>query len=220
MGLMKRFFANMSKPKGLLGKMALTGMNHGHSAMAKWCFTDRRLPRTGAVLDIGCGGGANLKRWDSRMLSGVVIGADHSEVCVQKSRRINAQAIHDGRCRVVQAEVNKLPFADGTFDFVSAFETIYFWPEIDAAFREVARVLKPGGTFFVANEADGSNPKDERWVKLIDGMTLYTPEEIGHLMRDAGFEKLCIRRHPEKQWFAITGRLPEEVKDGEDETER
>ena len=36
-----------------------------------------------------------------------------------------------------------------------AFETVYFWPELAQNFREVYRVLKPGGIFFICNEANG-----------------------------------------------------------------
>ena len=38
---------------------------------------------------------------------------------------------------------------------VTAFETVYFWPELAQNFREVYRVLKPGGVFFICNEANG-----------------------------------------------------------------
>ena len=38
-------------------------------------------------------------------------------------------------------------------DRVTAFETVYFWPELAQNFREVYRVLKPGGVFFICNEA-------------------------------------------------------------------
>ena len=52
-----------------------------------------------------------------------------------------------------QASVAELPFEAEQFDVVTAFETIYFWPELAQNFREVYRVLKPGGTFFICNSA-------------------------------------------------------------------
>ena len=47
-----------------------------------------------------------------------------------------------------QASVAELPFEAEQFDVATAFETVYFWPELAQNFREVYRVLKPGGTFF------------------------------------------------------------------------
>ena len=47
-----------------------------------------------------------------------------------------------------QASVAELPFEAEQFDVVTAFETVYFWPELAQNFREVYRVLKPGGVFF------------------------------------------------------------------------
>jgi len=57
---------------------------------------------------------------------------------------------------------------------VTAFETVYFWPELAQNFREVYRVLKPGGVFFICNEANGETTKDDKWTQIIDGMTIYT----------------------------------------------
>ena len=47
-----------------------------------------------------------------------------------------------------QASVAELPFEAEQFDVATAFETVYFWPELAQNFREVYRVLKPGGVFF------------------------------------------------------------------------
>lgn len=54
-----------------------------------------------------------------------------------------------------------LPFGNDVFDLITAFETIYFWPDILEALKQVHRVLKPNGTFMICNEVNGENPKDE-----------------------------------------------------------
>ena len=68
---------------------------------------------------------------------------------------VNAQAIRESRCKVVEGAVAELPFGKDTFDMVTAFETIYFWPDIEHCFNEVKRVLKDGGVFAIVNEDDG-----------------------------------------------------------------
>ena len=51
----------------------------------------------------------------------------------------------------------KLPFGNEAFDIITAFETIYFWPNINEAFKQVYRVLKGSGTFMICNESNGKN---------------------------------------------------------------
>ena len=101
------------------------------------------------VLDCGCGGGANIKTLLKLCHKGKVHGIDYSAVSVEKMReKVNARAIAAGRCTVQQASVAELPFEAEQFDVVTAFETVYFWPELAQNFREVYRVLKPGGVIF------------------------------------------------------------------------
>ena len=100
-------------------------------------------------------GGHHIKKLLQLCPKGKVQGIDYSAVSVEKARKVNASAIAAGRCAVQQASVAELPFEAEQFDVVTAFETIYFWPELAQNFREVYRVLKPGGTFFICNEANG-----------------------------------------------------------------
>ena len=44
----------------------------------------------------------------------------------------------------------------------TAFETVYFWPEIEKSFAEVRRILSPGGIFLIVNEDDGLSGKNEK----------------------------------------------------------
>lgn len=109
-------------------------------------------------------------RWLERCPEGHVTGLDYSAVSVATAQKYNRQAIAEGRCAVVQGNVAELPFEDDTFDVVSAFETVYFWPGLERCFAEVLRVLKPGGLFFLCNETDGNNPEIEtKWMKKTKG---------------------------------------------------
>ena len=77
-------------------------------------------------------------------------------------------------------------------DAVTAFETIYFWPDIRKSFSEVARVLKAGGGFMVIQ--DSTDPEGKPWTEYIGKMKIYTPEEIASLMSEAGFSRTEIRK--------------------------
>ena len=188
MGLLSKIFGNTRKPEGFFGKMMVAGMNGGsHAAMAKWGLEIIDIPQTGEILDIGCGGGANIARLLARTKASKVTGVDYSPVSVAKSSKVNADAITKGRCEVLEANVAALPFADSQFTLATAFETVYFWPDIERSFASVRRILSDGGTFLIVNEDDGLSGNNGKWEKIIDGMHTYTPDELKTHLTAAGY---------------------------------
>ena len=108
-------------------------------------------------------------------------------------------------CNVQQASVAELPFEAEQFDVVTAFETVYFWPELAQNFREVYRVLKPGGTFFICNEANGETAKDDKWTQIINGMTIYTDADLKVYLEQAGFGRVQSHKN-KKGWLCVTAQ--------------
>lgn len=205
MGIISKVFGNAKKPQGLIGKMMAGGMNGGaHMKLANWGMSHFEVG--GDVLDIGCGGGGNIDRMLHMDNVRTVRGADYSEVSVGKSRKVNAKAISEGRCEIVQADVRELPFEDGSFDTVTAFETVYFWPDIGESFKGVFRILRGGGVFAVTNESTGEDETSVKFSKIIDGMNLYTPERLSELMSEAGFSDIRIRKDGGRPWVCVVGR--------------
>ena len=194
MGIRKKIFSNAKRPEGLIGKMMAGGMNGGaHMKLAVWGMS--LFDVKGDVLDIGCGGGGNISRMLEMDEVRSVKGADYSDVSIEKSRSVNAKAIEAGRCEIVQADVRDLPFGDESFDTVTAFETVYFWPDIGDSFKGVFRLLRSGGCFAVTNESTGTDDASRKYAEIIDGMNLYTPEKLSELMTDAGFSDIEIFRN-------------------------
>ena len=202
------FFENTRKPQGLGGKLMVTAMNIGHSAMAQWGLQFLKVPADARVLDCGCGGGANIKRLLRLCPQGIVKGVDYSAVSVEKVRRLNQAAMQEGRCVIWQGSVERIIFADEWFDAVTAFETVYFWPNLPRCFREVYRVLKPGGTFLLCNECSGDNDRDQQWTERIDGMTIYGDAALKAALEQAGFCGVRSRKN-EKGWLCVTAQRPE-----------
>ena len=93
------------------------------------------------ILDCGCGTGANLS-----LLAGYgsAIGFDVSRWGVERAYR-------SGRRGVAQASVTHIPFTDGAFDLVTAFDVLYALTEEaeTSAIGEMFRVLRPGGSLIV-----------------------------------------------------------------------
>ena len=196
------FFQNTCKPEGIGGKIMVNMMNAGHSSMAEWGFTHIEIRNDYRCLDIGCGGGANVKKLLVKTPYGKVIGIDYSEVSVIKSSKINKAEIENKHCEILQGNVMKLPFRKETFDIITAFETIYFWPDINEAFKQVYRVLKVSGTFMICNESNGENSKEEKWTKIIQGMKIYNSEQIKKSLEDAGFTDIKIHKN-KKGWLCV-----------------
>ena len=169
------FFENTRKPVGLGGKIMVAMMNFGHSAMAEWGLHFLQPAPDAMVLDCGCGGGANIKKL--------------LKLCPKG--------------KVQQESVAELPFKAEQFDVATAFETVYFWPELAQNFREVYRVLKPGGTFFICNEANGETAKDDKWTQIINGMTIYTDADLKVYLEQAGFCKIQSHKN-KKGWLCVT----------------
>ena len=203
MGILKKVFGNTKKPEGFWGKLMVEGMNRGHAPLADWGMSFFGDTRPKSILDCGCGGGRNVAELLKRYPQAEVTGLDYSEVSVKKSQEVNADAVQNGRCRIVQGDVSALPFADGAFDLVTAFETVYFWPGPDRSFSEVFRVLRTGGVFMVVNEADGKNKADEKWTTIIDGMKIYGKEELERYLREAGFTRIETYRNEGKHWLTV-----------------
>ena len=198
------FFENTRKPVGFGGKLMVAMMNVGHSAVARWGLQFLNAAPDAKVLDCGCGGGANMKRLLKKCPQGIVKGIDYSPVSVEKSKKVNKAAVAEGRCDVLCASVAELPFEPEQFDAVTAFETVYFWPELPQCFREVYRVLKPGGIFLICNESNGDTDKDEKWTEIIGGMTIYKDIELKEYLEQAGFHDVQI--HKKKNWLCVTAR--------------
>jgi SAM-dependent methyltransferase len=96
----------------------------------------------GAVLDVGCGPGHVIGRLvERRQVDGV--GVDRSQAMIDQARGAFGE-----RARFELAEVTDLPFGAGVFDWALARMVVHL-VDRDAAFREVARVLRPEGRLVV-----------------------------------------------------------------------
>lgn len=202
--MFRKILRNAGKPQGFWGRLMMRSMNKGHARLALWGLGKISLPEDAAVLDIGCGGGANLARLLATCPRGHVTGIDHSEEAVQLSRKRNAKEL-GRRCEVVQGNAVDLPFEDARFDAVTAVETVYFWPDLARAFAEVYRVLRSSGRFVIINEVDGL--ESVQWADMIDGMTTYSPQQLTSSLTAAGFQRVETHRRM-KHGFCLVAQKP------------
>ena len=206
MGLFKSFVSQTRKPEGILGKMMLSGMNSGHAKLADWGFSLLPKITPAEALDLGCGGGRNAGELLIKYPDIYVTAVDYSDLSVAKAREYNRDMIVSGRCTVQQGDVSDLHLPEENYDLATAFETIYFWPGLEKCFRQVAKVVKPGGYFLICNESDGRDATGLKFEKIIDGMKCHTAEEIESALKNAGFSKVKSVHHKSKPWITVIAR--------------
>lgn len=204
----KELIVNARKPVGELGHQILDRMNQSHERMAQWGVSHFDIKEDDSILDIGCGGGRNLERFAAQITTGKVVGLDYSEVSVEKSIKLNEKSVDEGKVEVIQGSVSEMPFEDNTFDIITGFETIYFWPDFINDLKEVNRVLKKDGLLFFCNEAvyrEGEMEKYDDLVELLD-MKIYSEDVLKESLQKTGFKDFKAYVDDENDWICIIAK--------------
>lgn len=166
------------------------------------------VPGDPFVLDVGCGPGVPILR--ELNTNAAAVGLDFS----REQLRLATQNVAEADS--VQGDMLALPFADGTFDAVTAYHSVIHVPLGDhgAVIEEFARVLRPGGHLLLSEgpeEWTGTNPN---WLDGGVEMQWHIAGEAAtrtHL-RDAGFE-ILDEWHPVdaetdgEEWIFFAARL-------------
>ena len=128
------------------------------------------------VADIGCGTGAALRALAGRVPAGRLIGVDPMAAMVEIATEQTAG--HEGAARIEfrQGSAEPLPVDDDTLDVALALNSVHHFVSWVGGAREIARALKPGGRFYVAEDHDTYE------------MAGHTAEQIASTLREAGFE--------------------------------
>jgi SAM-dependent methyltransferase len=159
------------------------------------------------LLEVGCGGGALLKK---ALSSGCRAAAvDHSPDMVRLARNENADAVDRGRLGVVEANAHALPFADDTFTCAAMTGVLGFLQQPVVALAEMHRVLAGGGRVVIL----GSDPELKGTPGAPEPMAsrlrFYDDDEFEALGREAGFAHVEVVRR-DLELFAREAGVPED----------
>ncbi len=159
----------------------------------------RRLVETvklkkGKMLDIGCGGGIlteNLVQHYSKM---ELYGCDISRTAIMYARKLGS-----GKVKYDVLRQKKLPYKDNFFDVCICLDVMEHVPDVDFFLKEVKRVLKKNGLFFLIVPCEGQ-PLTFTWLfqraKIGDQLTYkswghihpeFTHKSVKKLLTDKGF---------------------------------
>jgi ubiquinone/menaquinone biosynthesis C-methylase UbiE len=171
-------------------KLFVNSRSHSTSVARKAMRMLDRIPvrRGDRYLDVGCGNGA-APLAIARATGLDVTGVDADPAQIEIARHAsNGTAI-----RFLNADATRLPFDDHAFDIVSTNKTMHHIPDWEQAFREMARVLKPGGYFLFG---DFIGPE---WLasllKRITGAACATTKKLDWLTRENHLTIVAQSKH-------------------------
>ncbi len=142
------------------------------------------------AVDIGCGEGRFCRMLQARGIA--TIGIDPTEALIRRARERDPQ----GDYRIAGGEDTGV--ADASVDLAIAYLSLIDIPDLDAALREIRRVLSPGGTFLIANlqSFNTAAVDPSGWARDRDGELRFA---IDHYFEEraqwVGWRGIRIRNH-------------------------
>ncbi len=155
-----------------------------------------RLRPGETVVDLGCGGGLDVLLAAGKVgPGGKAIGIDMTSEMIERARR-NAARLGAANVEFHRATIDKLPLPDASVDCLISNCVLNLAPDKPAVFREMFRVLKPGGRVAVSDIALKKPLPEElarnlmAYVGCVAGAVLIADYE--RALREAGFEAVAV----------------------------
>jgi len=168
------------------------GMEKNHWEVTRQMIELMAVGQRDNVIDMGCGVGWATRVLAQRASRGIVLGVDLSD-------RMIAQAYREYRnppnALFIVADSAALPCSNGYFNALLSVESIYYYPDMEGAFSEVHRILRPGGKAFFLTNYYRENAWGHNWAKYIDiPIQLLGAADYVALLSRAGFRTSTHRR--------------------------
>jgi SAM-dependent methyltransferase len=148
-----------------------------------------RVDSTKRVLDVGSGVGGTsrcLAREFGCHVTGIDLTDEYVRTAAMLSERIGLAGLVDYH----QGDATSLPFPDASFDIVWTVHVAMNIPDKPKLYREMRRVLKPGGTLAIYDILAGPSGQvifPVPWARTRESSFLATPDQLRGLLGEAGF---------------------------------
>ncbi|EJQ53495.1 Uncharacterized protein BWINRASL_01139 [Bacillus mycoides] len=194
MGILQRLIKQAKNPRGTIGSSMLCIMNAAHTRLTNWALQKIHIREDAVILDIGCGGGKTIHSLSRLTPHGKIYGIDYSEQAVKSSKKTNTKDVKTEKVILHQASVSSIPYTTNFFNLITAFQTHYFWPDVEHDMKEVFRILKPNGSFLLVAET----------FKIQYHMDKFkTTEELVNLFYKTGFTS--VQCYEERGCLCVIG---------------
>ena len=168
------------------------GMEKGHRPVGEQAIELMAIPPDATVLDVGCGSGWATRLMAKKAREGRVVGIDIADEMIRLARE-SSTSFTNVEFQVATAE--RLPFAVAEFSHAFSMESLYYYADMDAALREIRRVLKPGGVFVSVVDLYEENVPSHQWIdELKVPVQLLSSAAYRSLFEHAGFVNVSDRR--------------------------
>lgn len=162
-------------------------MEHEHATIAAGMLVQMEFRPDDKILDLGCGAGWLAALLVEKVTEGQVVGMDVADDMVRRARK---KYVDQPRLMFVIAGAEDIPWDDNFFNKVISIESAYYWPDPLQGFREIHRVLQPGGTVHILINLYKENVYSHQWRDLLTVPThLLSGDEWCERLRQAGFER-------------------------------
>jgi len=163
------------------------------------------LQKGDVLLEVGCGGGAFLKRALARGCTAA--GVDHSPDMLRVASQQNARALAASHLQLRYGDASALPFTNQRFTCALMSGVLPWLPDPTTAFREVLRTLRPGGRFVSWTGTPKAYGTPAVGPKRKDGPRLYEDSTLIRFARRAGFAEVRVD-HPDLRDIAKRVGVP------------
>ncbi|MDB9465811.1 class I SAM-dependent methyltransferase [Dolichospermum circinale] len=161
-----------------------------YQAIHKRLLSQVELSANANVLDLGCGTGRLLNRLANQFPEITGTGLDLSPQMLRVARQNNR---HRPRLIYLEGNAENLPFVEGQFNAV--FNTISFlhYPQPDQVLKEVARVLSPGGKFYLVDITFNNSSSCQITPHSPTAVRFYSQKQREEMGNNAGLT--CLKHH-------------------------
>ena len=168
------------------------GMERSHWEITRQMIELMNIGHHDNVMDLGCGVGWATRVIAQRASRGLVLGIDLSDRMIADA---TSAYRNPPNALFLVADAARIPCPENFFKSLLSVETIYYYPNLEAAFGEVHRILLNGGRAHFLINYYRENHYSHAWGKYVDiPLQLLGTGEYIELLSKAGFRSTSHRR--------------------------